>query len=165
MLLILPLISCLGQTNEAFKLREFGRESCDYTQERLDVLLVALQENPTSKAYIISYDGYYKSRKNGKTVVIHSLSRAREDFFKKHIYMRRRYISGSDGKLLREDTDVKVDDPRIFYVKGGYRDEYSVELWLVPQHAAIPKPSPTVDPKDKKFKGLKIFRDSMLCEY
>ena len=37
---------------------------------------------------------------------------------------------------------------RLVIADGGYREERSAELWLVPWNLSGPAPTPTVDPKD-----------------
>ncbi|MBV8857759.1 MAG: hypothetical protein JOZ02_12560, partial [Acidobacteria bacterium] len=39
---------------------------------------------------------------------------------------------------------------RIVTVDGGYREELTVELWVVPSGATPPAASPTVDPSEVK---------------
>jgi hypothetical protein len=45
----------------------------------------------------------------------------------------------------------KFEERRVVLVDGGYREEAGMELWLVPEGAEAPKPSPTVvSPKRRK---------------
>jgi hypothetical protein len=39
---------------------------------------------------------------------------------------------------------------RLFSIDGGYREQPTVELWIVPGSATPPVATPTVDPKDMK---------------
>lgn len=43
------------------------------------------------------------------------------------------------------------DRQKIIVVLGGYREEASTELWIVPPGAPAPTPTPTVDPKHVRF--------------
>ena len=108
-----------------------GREfdtccSCSYDDQkaRLDTLAVELQNDPTATAYIFVYGG-----KTGPT--------------------------GQADKLLARARDYlinnrRIDASRLVMSVGGYRETDCVEVWLVPQGAAPPQPSPTVQPGDVK---------------
>jgi hypothetical protein len=60
---------------------------------------------------------------------------------------------GQVEKLMSRSRDYLVtqrgiDASRIVVVNGGFREEDSVELWIVPSGAAAPKPTPTVQAGD-----------------
>ena len=44
----------------------------------------------------------------------------------------------------------KFEEGRVVLVDGGYREEAVMELWIVPEGAETPKPSPTISPRKKK---------------
>lgn len=157
--------SSVAQEKEPKKIREFGLETCDYTQERLDVLLSEMLENPNLQAYIISYDGYYISP-NKKKQIIWQWGLPRIYFFKGYIKARQqdKPLEIYDASGVKKILDFsKVDESKITYINGGYREKYSVELWIIPANGKLPKATPTVDPKDKKFKGFKINKKSTVC--
>ena len=85
---------------------------------RLDNLAVELQNDPSTRAYIIAYGG----RMSPLGQVEKLISRARD------------YLVAHRG----------IDASRLTVVNGGFREEDSVELWLVPSGAAAPQPKPTV---------------------
>lgn len=85
---------------------------------RLDNLGVELQNDPSTRAYIIAYAG----RMSPLGQVEKLMSRARE------------YLVSHRG----------IDASRLTVVNGGFREEDSVELWLVPSGAAAPQATPTV---------------------
>ena len=108
-----------------------GREfdtccSCSYDDQkaRLDTLAVELQNDPTATAYIFVYGG--KTGPAGQADKL--LARARD------------YLM----------TSRKIDASRFVMSVGGYRETDCVEVWLVPQGATPPRPSPTVDPSEVK---------------
>ena len=41
-------------------------------------------------------------------------------------------------------TQRGIDASRLVVVNGGFREEDSVELWIVPSGAGAPQPTPTV---------------------
>ena len=100
--------------------------NCSYDDQkaRLDNLAIELQNDPSTRAYIIAYGG----RTGPLNQVEVLMSRARE------------YLITQRG----------IDAARFEVVNGGFREENSVELWIVPSGAAPPKPSPTVQAKDLK---------------
>ena len=98
--------------------------SCSLNDQkaRLDNLAVELQNDPSTRAYIIAYGG----RMSPTGQVQKLMSRARD------------YVVSHRG----------IDASRLTVVNGGFREEDSVELWLVPSGAAAPQPTPTVQMAD-----------------
>lgn len=87
-----------------------------------DFLMPALKADPQSKAYIIAYG-------------------AREDAPGK----ARRYALRAKNYLVNFRG---IDPQRIVAVDGGRREEFIVELWLVPKDAKPPEPSQTITVPD-----------------
>ena len=100
--------------------------SCTFDDQkaRLDHLAVALQNEPSTRAYIIAYGG--RTSPLGQIEVL--MSRARD------------YLITQRG----------IDASRLTIVNGGYREEDSVELWLVPSGAKAPQATPTVKASELK---------------
>jgi hypothetical protein len=96
--------------------------SLDDQKARLDNLAVELQNDPSTRAYILAYGG----RMSPLGQVEKLMSRSRD------------YLITQRG----------IDASRIVVVNGGFREEDSVELWIVPSGAATPKPTPTVQAGD-----------------
>jgi hypothetical protein len=98
--------------------------SCSLNDQkaRLDNLAVELQNDPSTRAYIIAYGGRMSPLGQSQKL----MSRARE------------YLVSHRG----------IDASRLTLVNGGFREEDSVELWLVPSGAAAPQPTPTVQMGD-----------------
>jgi hypothetical protein len=80
---------------------------------------VAWQNDPGSNGYIIAYGG-----RRGPA----GEAQARADFAKN-------YLVNSRG----------IDAGRIMTLDGGFREEATTELWLVPSGAVPPTASPNVD--------------------
>ena len=93
-------------------------KSCTYDDQkaRLDNLAVELQNDPTTRAYIIAYG----ARTSRLAQVERLMTRARD------------YLVAQRG----------IDPSRIVVVNGGLRDTDSVELWIVPSGAAPPRAAP-----------------------
>jgi len=101
--------------------REFDEcNNCTFDDQkaRLDNLAVELQNDPTTRAHIIAYGG----RMSPVGQVERLMSRARE------------YLVTQRG----------IDASRLVVVNGGFREDDSVELWVVPSGATTPQPTPTV---------------------
>ena len=101
---------------------EFPSIAFDDDKARLDNLAIELQNNPGAIGYIIVYGG----------------RNARIDSADKLGARAREYIVGTRG----------IDTSRVVVVNGGYRETNAFELWLVPQGATPPQPTPTVQPGD-----------------
>ena len=99
--------------------------SNDDQKARLDNLAVELQNDPTTRAYILAYGG----RMSPLGQVEKLMTRARD------------YLTTQRG----------IDASRLVVVNGGFREEDSVELWLVPSGAPAPRATPTVQAGDVKF--------------
>ena len=101
--------------------REFDEcNNCTFDDQkaRLDNLAVELQNDPSTRGYILAYGG----RMSPIGQVEKLMSRARE------------YLVTQRG----------IDASRLVIVNGGFREEDSVELWVVPSGARPPQPTPTV---------------------
>lgn len=101
--------------------REFDEcNNCTYDDQkaRLDNLAVELQNDPSTRAYIIAYGG--RTSPLGQVEVL--TKRALD------------YIVEQRG----------IDAARIVTVNGGFRESDSVELWVVPSGAAPPQATPTI---------------------
>jgi hypothetical protein len=94
--------------------------SCSFDDQkaRLDNLAVELQNDPSTRAYIIAYGG----RMSPLGQVQRLMKRTRD------------YLI----------TQRSIDASRLVVVNGGFREEDSVELWIVPSGAAAPRATPTV---------------------
>jgi len=101
--------------------REFDEcNNCTFDDQkaRLDNLAVELQNDPSTRGYIMAYGG----RMSPIGQVEKLMSRARD------------YLVTQRG----------IDASRLVVVNGGFREEDSVELWIVPSGATAPQPTPTV---------------------
>ena len=96
----------------------------DDQKARLDNLAVELQNDPSTRAYIIAYGG----RTSPLAQVEVLMSRARD------------YLTSQRG----------IDASRFVVVNGGFREVDSVELWMVPSGAKPPQATPTVKASEIK---------------
>jgi hypothetical protein len=108
----------------ARKIDEYGNIRFNDEKARLDNFAIELQNDPTAQGYLICYGG-----RRGRT----GEGQRRCDRAKDYL-VNTRGISGD----------------RIVTVDGGYKEDLTVELWVVPSGANPPTASPTVDPSEVK---------------
>ena len=101
---------------------QYGNIAFNDEKARLDNFAIQLQNEPGSQGYIIAYAGR-RARANE--------AQARADRAKD-------YLVNTRG----------VDPGRIVTVDGGYREDLTVELWIVPTGATPPSASPTLQQSD-----------------
>jgi hypothetical protein len=99
----------------------------DDQKARLDNLAIELQNDPSTKGYIIAYGG----RTSPIGQVERLMNRARE------------YMTQQRG----------IDESRLVLINGGFRENDSVELWIVPSGAAPPRATPTIQAGEVKPAG------------
>jgi hypothetical protein len=107
---------------EARKIDEYGKIRPADENARLDNFAVELNADPTVQGYLIAYGG----RRSQSGEARKAAARAKTYLVKK--------------RLLKAQRLATVD--------GGYREEASVELWLVPSGAQAPQATPNVDPSE-----------------
>lgn len=103
---------------------EFPSVAFDDDKARLDNLAIELQNNPGATGYVIAYAG--RNRRAGEA---DRMTKRAAD-----------YLSTTRG----------ISRDRIVVINGGYRDANTFELWLVPQGADPPRPTPTVNPNERR---------------
>jgi hypothetical protein len=101
---------------------EYGPVSFEDEQVRLNRFVVELQNDPTAQGYLIGYGG----RRGRDGEAQRRLDRARE------------YLVNTLG----------VAGSRLVTIDGGFREELTVELFVVPQGAHPPAASQTIDPAE-----------------
>lgn len=114
------------------KFDEFGDINCEDEMARLDNLAVQLQmqKDRGGKAYILVYGGRFSRRGE---------ARARASRMKSYL-----------------TRNLGIDARHITTIDGGYREDLTVELWLLPPFVGAPSAFPDVAPKDVKFKKGRI---------
>jgi hypothetical protein len=111
-----------GRIATARKIDEYGNIRFNDEKARLDNFAIELQNDPTSQGYLICYGG----RRGKAGEAQRRCDRAKD------------YLTSTRG----------IDASRIVTVDGGYREDLTVELWLVPSGANPPTASPNVDPSE-----------------
>jgi hypothetical protein len=135
-------LTSLAQTsNGAREFDKFGSICCEDEKARLDNFAVHLQNEPQAQGYIIFYEGRRYASCGKRLPLI----------------PRRGEAAARAARMKPYLTETRGLDPqRITILSGGYREEWTAELWIVPQGAEPPKPTPTLKAKDVKFRKGKI---------
>lgn len=107
---------------DASRIDEYPTPELKYQNSRLDAFAKRLQQEPLNQAYILVYGG----RRGVAGEARASAARAKDYLVKTH----------------------GIDAGRIVTADGGYKEAFTVELWIVPPTAMLPTAEPTVDPKD-----------------
>jgi hypothetical protein len=101
---------------------EYGDIRFDDEKARLDSFAIELQSDPTAEGYLTCYGG----RRGYLGEAVRRCERAKG------------YLSGVRG----------IAPERLVNVDGGFREELTVKLVIVPAGATPPVPTPTVDPRE-----------------
>lgn len=104
---------------------EYGNIKFDDEKARLDNFAIELQNDPTAQGYLTCYGG----RRGYEGEALRRCGRAKE------------YLSGVRG----------IEPERVVTVDGGFREELTVRLVIVPSGATPPVPTPTVDRGEVEF--------------
>ena len=103
-------------------LDEYGNIAFDDEKARLDNFAIELQNDPTAEGYLTCYGG----RRGYEGEARRRCERAKD------------YVATVRG----------IEAARIVIVDGGFREDLTVKLVIVPAGAKPPEPSPTVDPSE-----------------
>ena len=129
------VLSVSAQNREARLIDEVGDMPCGDYEGRLDLLLAQTTETENSIAVVMYYEGKYTERiesKNGTRIKI-SLPTIGE--VEGRIRWLQNYVIGFR----------RFPKEKIRFISGGYRENSSMDLWIVPRGAALPQPSKTVE--------------------
>jgi hypothetical protein len=135
-------------SNQAREFDKFGDICCEDEKAHLDNFAVHLQNEPESQGYIIFYEGrhYGYCYKYRPRMPRRGEAEARAARIKPYLVEMR-----------------GIDSNRIVVVNGGYREEWMAEFWIVPKGSTTPKPTPTLQPKDVRFRKGKIPKGAYAC--
>jgi hypothetical protein len=141
--------SSVAQTsNEAREFDKYGSICCEDEKARLDNFAVHLQSEPEAIGYIIFYEG----------------RRYPSCYDRRPRAPRRGEAEARAARIKPYLTEMRgLDAKRVIIVNGGYREEWTAELWIVPKGGEPPKPTPTLQAKDIKFRKGRIPKREYEC--
>ncbi|HEX8353641.1 MAG TPA: hypothetical protein VF611_12120, partial [Pyrinomonadaceae bacterium] len=96
----------------------------DDDKARLDNLAIELQNNPGSTGYVVAYAG-----RGSRAGEADRMGRRAVD-----------YLTAARG----------ISRGRLAFINGGHRESNTFELWVVPQGAEPPRPTPTLSPEQAR---------------
>lgn len=134
---------------------QFNQFNHEYAAMVMDVFGQKLNNNPQTMAYIIVYGAssdclFLDNPKTKKSELKRVIPR--RDVAQRRINFYRNYM-----------VNIRKFDPsRLVIIDGGYREKETTEFWLVSPGQDAPKPTPTVEEKDIKFRKGKIKRSDIL---
>ena len=118
---------------EARKIDEYGLLKAEDEQPRLDNFIIELANDPTAKAYVITYGG-----RNSPLNEAQKRMKVAKDYLLKK-------------RELKPETFTRNLNPSdLVIIDGGYREEPATELWLVSRGAEPPMATPNVDVSEVK---------------
>jgi hypothetical protein len=136
--------SLAGATSQQMrKFDQFGDINCEGEMAHLDNFAVQLQNDPAARGVMIFYGGRrFRGRlpKQGEAV-------ARAARLKPYLVERR-----------------GISSERVIVIDGGYREEFQVDLWVVPAEITPPEPDSTIPAKDIKFQKGKANARQFKCQ-
>ncbi|HEX8558955.1 MAG TPA: hypothetical protein VF668_12675 [Pyrinomonadaceae bacterium] len=100
---------------------EFPSVAFDDDKARLDNLAIELQNNPGATGYVVAYAG-----RGSRAGEADRMGRRAVE-----------YLTATRG----------IGRDRVVFINGGHREANSFELWVVPQGAEPPRPTPTLSPE------------------
>ena len=136
--------------SEARRVDEFGDVLCEDEMARLDNFANELQNDPDVQGYIVFYGG---KRQRDPTRHAARLALPRRGEAEARAARLQPYLHDRRG----------VDSKRIVVVNGGYREQWTAELWIVPKGANPPIPTPTFKPREIRFRGGRIKKRDYEC--
>jgi len=138
--LILLLFLCLALIVSAFaqearKIDELSNYYCDDMLARLDYLASETMKESNAKGFVIVYEGRYSKYVNnrGKNELKTFLPRFGESAYR---------TKSMQNHLLNFRNLPKE---KFLFISGGFRENHTVELWVVPNGANPLKSTPTLE--------------------
>jgi hypothetical protein len=142
-LLVLAFSLAGASSQHPRKFDEFGDINCEDEMARLDNFAIQLQNEPATRGIMIFYGGRrFRGRlpKQGEAA-------ARAARIKPYLVERR-----------------GVSSERVIVIDGGYREEFQVDLWVIPAGVTPPEPNSTISARDIKFQKGKANSRQFRCQ-
>lgn len=143
---ILCLMSCISAfSQEAEQFDKFGILQCDDYLGRIGDMFNRSKNYPNSKVYVFVYEGKYQIYNRGNDSKFLGYKEVFPQFGE-----AKAKIQSMKKKLLQYDKNFQK---RFVFINSGFRENFVVEFWIVPDGKTPPKPSPTL--KKMKYRAGK----------
>jgi len=129
-----------------------GKTPCGNFIAWMDGIIQASEKSPDSKIYLVYYGERFRkvdSKTNKKDFEVIKLEYAHRDDGLNWAKAIPFYMANAER--VQPELRASLKD-KIVLLDGGFRENTEVEIWLVPNAAELPTPTPTVAAKDIKFK-------------
>lgn len=123
--------------------RQYGDIGCDTENSILHEFALTLHQEPELRGFIVYYGGRH---------------------FRGRLPLRGEAAALAQRAKFYLVEIGQVDPDRIKLVDGGFREEWTAELWLSPSGAKEPVPSPIVARKEIRFRKGKLRRQMLSCQ-
>ena len=128
-------VTGLTQTKEARMIDKVESYTCEEMKARLDNFGNAVNGEPNSLGYVIVYEGKYGKyvyTRNNKSKFKFFLPTFGEAVYRTQ--QMQKYFFAFRG----------FSKQQFLFIDGGFRENSSVEFWIVPKTATAPKPTQTL---------------------
>lgn len=104
----------------AEKFASYGIDASNNERDKLSLFSAKLVQQPSAQGYLLIYDSH-----RGTSGAANAAGERAKAY------------------LVKEQG---IDPERIVLIEGGFKEKLTVDLWIVPTGATLPKPEPTADP-------------------
>lgn len=132
-LFVAIVFSAFAQSREPVKLDEFGSINCEDYLARMDSAIIQAANEPTSRVLVFVYEGKiqrYKYKKDGSYTI--------ESVFPQY------GLANAKIRSMKKYLALRALGERFVFISAGFREDFTVEIWLVPDGAKQPEPTPTL---------------------
>ncbi len=137
LLSVSSIISISAQNNKSRKVDEFGDLRCEDVLAKLDNLAIKRNfDELDSIAFIIVYEGKYFDYS--------SFDAKKRMVSKYELPIFGEAIARTQSMQLRLKR-WNYPMSKFYFIDGGFKENFTVEFWLVPEGANPPKPKPTLE--------------------
>jgi len=143
-IVLILAFSLTGATSDKMRqFDEFGDINCEDEYARLDNLALQLRNEPNAKAVIVFYGG----RRFRGRLPKRDEAASRAARLKPYLVQRR-----------------GIPAERVQVIDGGYKEEFQIQLWVIPIEVQMPLPDPTIQAKGIKFQKGKANARQFKCQ-
>ena len=122
-----------AQSAQPSLIDEFENVNCEAYLARMDNVTVQAANHPTASIHVVVYEGRHARRKySGESTTEWVLPEY--GLAKAKIRSMKKYLASRGANLKR-----------ISFLPVRFREHMSVEIWMVPQGASPPTPTPTLE--------------------